>query len=136
MMRGIAYPGVDTAYDVAARTGSAWEVCPTPTFIDRHQPATIPSAAQRQTQREALRGIVDEHGVQPLAHWVTDGVIYCVVRAPSVKALCQHHAERGLPCEDLRPITRLRGRNHPLSAKETQLVRAAINLWPISGVAA
>jgi len=33
--------------------------------------------------REVLRGIPDEHRVQPLAHWVTDGVIYCVMQAPS-----------------------------------------------------
>ena len=54
-----------------------------PTYIDRHLLATIPSAVQQQMHREAMRGIVDPHGVQPLGHWVTDRVIYCVLRAPS-----------------------------------------------------
>jgi (2Fe-2S) ferredoxin len=91
-----------------------------PTFIDRHSLAAIPSALQRQMQKEALNGIVNSHGVQPVAHWVTDGVIYRVVHAPSVEALCNHHAERGLVCNDLRPIAGLR-ESHPLSAEETQL---------------
>ena len=79
---------------------------------------------------DLYRGIVDEHGVQPLGHWVTDRVIYCVVRAPSQEAVCRHHAERGLPCDELRPVTGLRG-SHPLGAKEAQIVRAVLNRWPI-----
>jgi hypothetical protein len=60
-----------------------------------------------------LRGIADEHGVQPLAHWVTDGVIYCVVQAPNEEAFCRHHADRGLP-----------------------IVGAVITLWPVGNSAA
>ena len=101
-----------------------------PMFIDRHPLATIPSAIQQQMHREAYRSIVDEHGVQPLGHWVTDRVIYCVVRAPSQEAVCRHHTERGLPCDELRPVTGLRG-SHPLGAKEAQIVRAVLNRWPI-----
>jgi hypothetical protein len=89
-----------------------------PTVIDRHPLAAIPSAVQHQMQRETLRGSVDEHGVQPLAHWVTDGVIDCVVPAPDERAFCQRRAERGLACDELRPITALRG-SHPLSVDET-----------------
>ena len=106
-----------------------------PTYIDCHALAVIPRTVQQQMLRESLRGIVDEHGVQPLAHWATDGVIYCVVRAPSQQAFCQRHAERGLACDERRPITRLRGR-HPLSAEEARIVRAALDLWPIDGAAA
>ena len=107
-----------------------------PTYIDCHRLAAIPSAVQHQMQREALGGIVDERGVQPLAHWVTDGVIYCVVQAPSEEAVCQHHAARGLLCNDLHPIAGLRG-SHPLSAEETQLVRAVLaDLWPPIGCVA
>ena len=89
-----------------------------PTFIDRHSLAAIPSALQRQMQKEALNGIVNSHGVQPVAHWVTDGVIYRVVHAPSVEALCNHHAERGLACDDLRPIAGLRESHPPLSRRD------------------
>jgi hypothetical protein len=106
-----------------------------PTYIDCHPLAAIPRAVQRQMQREVLRGSVDERRAQPLAHWITDGVIYCVMHAPSKEAVRRHHAERGLPCDDLRPVTGLHG-SHPLSAGEAQLVRAALDLWPIAGAAA
>jgi hypothetical protein len=98
--------------------------------------APIPSAVQRQMEREALHGIVDAHGVQPLAYWVTDGVIYCIVQAPDEEAVCRHHADHGLRCDELHPIPWLRG-SHPLSADETQLVRTALaDLWPPMGYVA
>ena len=101
-----------------------------PTFIDCHPLATIPRAVQHQLHREALRGLVDPHGAQPLAQWVTDRVIYCVMRTPDGEAFCRHHAERGLACDELHAIPGLRG-THPLSADETQLVRAVLaELWP------
>jgi Protein of unknown function (DUF4242) len=106
-----------------------------PTYIDCHALAAISRAVQQQMHREAVRGILDQHGVQPLAHWATDGVIYCVVHAPDEEAFCEHHAERGLACDERRPITGLRG-SHPLSVEEAELVRSVINLWPISSAAA
>ena len=66
-----------------------------PTYIDCHPLAAIPSAVQHQIHGEATRGVVDQHGAQPLAHWVIDGVIDCIVQAPSEEAVCQHHAARG-----------------------------------------
>jgi hypothetical protein len=107
-----------------------------PTYIDCHLLAAIPSAGRQQMQREALCGIVDAHGVQPLAHWVTDGVIYCIVQAPDQGAVCQHHAERGLACDHLHPIAGLRG-SHPLSTEETEIVRSVLaDLWPPMGCVA
>ena len=105
-----------------------------PMYIDRHALATIPRAVQQQMHREAMRGSVDPHGVQPLGHWVTDRVIYCVLRAPGEEAARRYHAERGLPCDELRPVTGLRG-SRPLGAKEAQIVRAVLNRWPIDGTA-
>ena len=79
---------------------------------------------------------IDEHGAQPLGHWLTDGVIYCVLRAPGQEAFCRHHAEHGLPCDDAHPLADLRG-SHPFSPEETQIVRAGIaEVWPTDGVAA
>src|ERR687885_516429 len=106
-----------------------------PTFIDRHPLATIPRAIQQRMHREAMRGSVDQHGVQPLGHWVTDRLIYCVLRAPSEEAVRRYHAERGLPHDELRLVTGLRD-SPPLGAKEAQIVRAVLNRWPINGVAA
>jgi hypothetical protein len=92
-----------------------------PTFIDRHPFAAIPSVVRHQMHLEAVRGLVDEHGARPLRHWVTNGVIYCVLRAPSREAFCRHHAERGLPCDDV----------HQIAGADMDLVRAAIaELWP------
>ena len=108
---------------------------PVPIYIDRHSLATIPSAIQQQMHREAMRGIVDQHGAQPLGHWVTDRVIYCVLRAPSEEAVRRYHAERGLAGDEPRPVTGLDG-SRPLGAKEAQIVRAVLNRWPIDGVAA
>ena len=101
-----------------------------PTYIDCHPLAAIPKPVQQQMHREALRGSVDRHGVQPLAHWVTDGVIYCVVHASNPDAFCRHHSDRGLTCDNVHPIEGLRG-SHPLRAEETEVVRAVLaNLWP------
>ena len=106
-----------------------------PTFIDPHPLATIPRYVQQQRHREAMRGSVDQHGAQPLGHWLTDRVMYCVMRAPSEEAVRRYHAERGLPCDELRPATDLRG-SRPLGAKEAQVVRAVLNRWPIDSAAA
>ena len=107
-----------------------------PTHIDCHPLAATPRAVQHQMHQEAMRGSVDQHGAQPLAHWVTDGVIYCVVQAPDERAFCQHHTERGLPCDNVHLVAGLRG-SHPLSADETQLVRAVLaDLWPPTGCVA
>jgi hypothetical protein len=108
---------------------------PVPIYIDRHPLAAIPSALQQQMHQEAMRSSVDQHGVQPLGHWVTDRVIYCVLRASSEEAVRRYHAERGLSCDELRPVTGLRD-SPPLGPKEAQIVRAVLNRWPIDGVAA
>ena len=107
---------------------------PMPTFIDPHPLATIPSAIQQRMHREAMRGSVDQHGAQPLGHWLTDRVIYCVLRAPSEEAVRRHHADRGLACDAPRPVTGLDG-SRPLGAKEAQIVRAVLNRWPRDGAA-
>ena len=96
-----------------------------PTFIDRHLLLAVPSAVRHQLHLEAVYGLVDEHGAQPLAHWLSDGVIYCMVRAPSQEAFCRHHAERGLPCDDLHPVMGLR-ESRRLSQREMRIVRATI----------
>jgi hypothetical protein len=92
-----------------------------PTFIDRHRFAAVPSAVRQQMQLEAAHGLVDAHGAQPLGHWLVDGVIYCVLRAPSQQAFCRHHADHRLPCDDV----------HPIAGADVHFVRAAIaELWP------
>jgi hypothetical protein len=101
-----------------------------PTFVDRHPLAAVPDATRDQLHLEGIGGLIDAHGVQPLGHWLTDEVSYCVVQAPSPEAFCQHHAERGLPCDEVHLIAGLRG-SRPLTGAEAELVRATITeRWP------
>ena len=86
-----------------------------PIFIDRHRFAAVPSAVRHQLHLEVAPGLVDAHGVQALGHWLTNGVIYCVLRAPSQEAFCRHHAERGLRCDDLRQLADLGGVTHAIA---------------------
>ena len=90
-----------------------------PTFIDRHPFADVPSAVRQQLHLEAVRGFVDKDGAHRLGHWITDGVIYCVLQVPSLEVFCRHHAERGLPCDDVHELGDLGGVTHAIA-----------ELWP------
>jgi hypothetical protein len=90
-----------------------------PIFIDRHRSAGVPSAVRHQLHLEVARGLVDAHGVRSLGHWLTNGVICCVLRAPSREASCRHHAERGLRCDDVHQIADMAGATHAIA-----------ELWP------
>ena len=106
-----------------------------PIYVDRHPLADIPRPVQQQMHREAREGVVDRHGAQALAHWVSDGVIYCIVYAPDEEAFRQHHADHGLACHKVHQISGLGGR-HPLLWHEMDIVRGALGaLWP-GGLAA
>ncbi len=105
-----------------------------PTFVDRHPLTTVPSTVRLQMHRESLHGLLDPSGTRPLSHWIQDGVIHCVLMAPSQDAVCQHHAKRGLPCDDLHVLEGGSG-NWPPSPAEQEVVRAAIGrLWPMTEV--
>ncbi len=105
---------------------------PMPTFIDRHDPrhlTAIPSAVRRQMHRERRNHVMDPNGVRAIGHWVEDGAIYCILDAPDADAACQHHADRGLPCDDLQVVIGLEERA-PTSDNYQARVRAAIRwLW-------
>jgi len=101
-----------------------------PIFVDRHRLIAVPSTTRHQLHLEAMNGLVDRHGVRPLSNWLADGVIYCIVEASDREAFCTHHAERGLPCDDLHVLPQVGG-GHPFSEDDTQRVRSAIaSLWP------
>ncbi len=61
-----------------------------PTFIDRHALTVVPFEVRRQLRNQALHGLVDPGGAKPLAHWIEDGLIYCVLDAPDQTAVCVH----------------------------------------------
>lgn len=44
-----------------------------------------------------------------------------MLRAPSLEAFCRHHADHGLPCDDV----------HPIAGADMDLVRAVVaERWP------
>src|SRR4051794_15861854 len=104
-----------------------------PVFFDCHPLTTVPSATLDFIHVEGVQGLIDRSGTQPLGNWVENEVIYCVVYAPDEQAVCQHHADRGLRCEDLHRLDEVRCR-WPISSSDRHIVRAAIaGLWPPNG---
>jgi hypothetical protein len=100
-----------------------------PTFIDRHLLTAVPRATQRQIHSEAVHGLIDSSGTRPLANWIDDRLIYCILVAPDRDAVCQHHIARGLACDDLQPVPELR-EIRPTSEEDQAIVRSTIDaLW-------
>jgi hypothetical protein len=91
-------------------------------FMDRHPLREIDRAVQLRMYREAKARTRDASGTVPLRYWVDDGTIYCIVDAPNDDAVCAHHRERNLACDDLHVLTGLSvndilsGTDHPVVA--------------------
>ena len=96
-----------------------------PTFIDRHRAAAVPHQVRRQLTQEARQGREDANGVRPTSHWLEDGWLYCVLEAPDVAAVRQHHTAHGLGSETVHEMRDLDGRR-PTSRDDQEQVRAAI----------
>jgi hypothetical protein len=100
-----------------------------PTFIDRHELVVVPKATRHQLYLEVVQGVIDSSGTKPLGHWIEDGVIYCVLEAPNKNAVCQHHASRGLSCDELHPIWGIH-EGQRVSDQDAVVIRLKINdLW-------
>src|SRR5919199_4712394 len=100
-----------------------------PTFIDCHALTAIPNALWRQMYLEAKHELRDPHGVRTVGHWVERGLLYCILDAPDAVAACQHHIDRGLPCDQMQAIDDLDGQA-PTSDEDRARVRATIaRVW-------
>ena len=100
-----------------------------PTFIDRHPTKLVAPAVRRRLHVGARQKTIDPHGVRPVASWMEDGAIFCIVEAPDEDAVCGHHTELGLPCDDVHLIDDLQQLS-PLTEQDQAMVRAAIaRLW-------
>ncbi|MBV8718546.1 MAG: DUF4242 domain-containing protein, partial [Chloroflexi bacterium] len=75
------------------------------------------SGSPTQLQLEAQHEIPSSSGALPLGNWVEDGTIYCLLDAADEEAVCRHHRERGVRCEDLHPLSGISG-IQPLSGKD------------------
>ena len=108
-----------------------------PTFIDRHSLTAISSAVRRQMRLETRRHTLDQRGAraggQWVGQWAEDGVIYCILEAPDADAACQHHVNRGLPCDDLHAIEDLEGRAPTTDAGRATVRTAIARLWHSGG---
>ena len=101
----------------------------TTTGVSAHRLVTVPRSVQQQMRRESEQGLVEPSGFVPLAHWVEDGVIYCLMQAPDYEAICVHHVRRGLACDDVHLIAAL-AESRAVSREDQAVVRAAIDsLW-------
>jgi hypothetical protein len=100
-----------------------------PTFIDRHPAATVSPEQRRRLTQEARAGQPDIGGARPIGHWLEDGWLYCVLEAPDLAAVCEHHHAHGLACTSVRGLDGLDG-SRPISRADHERVRAAIgNYW-------
>jgi hypothetical protein len=98
-------------------------------FLDRHAVTDISSAVRQQLHLEAVHNKRDRNGALPLGHWVEDGTIYCVLDAPDAHAVCLHHHDRGLNCDDLHALPEISG-TRPLTGTDEAIVRAEIaRIW-------
>ena len=101
-----------------------------PIFVDRHLTTEVDPVVRRRMLLEALHGVHDPSGALPVGHWVEDEVIYCLLDAPDVEAICRHHRDRGLSCDDVHLIAGLTA-SRPLSDATKEIVRTNIGqLWP------
>ena len=101
-------------------------------FIDRHPADALPLEVGQQLLQHSGERQVGPHGVRWVDHWREEGYLYCVLEAPNAYAVCQHHADRGVPCNDLHPVE-LRPGVPSVPAEDTRAVRAAIeNIWHTS----
>lgn len=99
------------------------------TFLDRHAVAEVDPAVRHQMHLDTLEGVRDASGTLPLAHWIEEGAMYCLVEAPSERAMCAHHTARGLACDDVHEIRGISG-GRPLTGIDKALVLAEIaRLW-------
>ena len=98
-------------------------------FVDRHRADGLSAEVGRRLLQQSGHRQVDPHGVRPIDHWRDESYLYCVLDAPDADAVCQHHADQGVPCEDLHPVETPSG-TPSIPAEDERLVRAAIeDIW-------
>lgn len=85
--------------------------------------------AGRQLLQQSGERQVDPHGVRPIDHWRDESYSYCVLEAADADAVCQQHADHGVPCDDLHTVERSSG-EPAIPAEDERLVRAAMeDIW-------
>ena len=97
-----------------------------PIYFDLHPPGAVPLPAISQGIEEAGSGVEDQYHVRQVDYYcAVEGSIYCVLEAPGPEAFLARHAERGIPCAEVHPITDVDWRV-PLSTQARLQLNAAI----------
>jgi hypothetical protein len=97
-----------------------------PIYFDLHEPGDVPLAAISQGVDDAGSGAEDQHHVRQLDYYcAVEGSIYCVLEAPDENEVRARHAERGIPCAEVRTITSVDWKV-PLSAEARRELDQAI----------
>jgi hypothetical protein len=120
-------PGVATSRGAAGQyAGSLMRGNPVPIYFDLHPPGEVPLPAISQGIDDAGSGAEDQHHVRQVDYYcASDGSIYCVLQAAGPEAFHARHADRGIPCADVHPISEADW-TLPLSAEARQQLDRAI----------
>jgi two-component system, chemotaxis family, chemotaxis protein CheY len=100
------------------------------TFVDRHSADALSSEKVCRLIQTDNHDQLDRTGVRLVGHWIGDAHLHCVQEAADAARVRQHHAERGVACDDLHEIESLHGVSDS-SAEVDRLVRGVIaRIWP------
>jgi hypothetical protein len=79
-----------------------------PTFMDHHEDLKLPAEAVEAIRQDTIDGTVDEFGVRQIELYHNDdGQVFCLLEAPDVDAVRQHHAALGVGCGDVHQVASL-----------------------------
>ena len=97
-----------------------------PIYFDLHAPGDVASPVLSQGVEDAGSGAEDRHHVRQVDYYCADdGVIYCVLEAPSADDVRARHAERGMSCGEVYTMTQVNW-HLPLSTETRQELDHAI----------
>jgi hypothetical protein len=70
-----------------------------PLYMDYHDDLKLPAEAIQQIAQGTQDGATDQFGVRQVElYHNADGNVYCLLEAPSVQAVRDHHAALGVSC--------------------------------------
>ena len=76
--------------------------------MDVHDDLKLPTEAIEQITQDTKDGKYDEFGVRQLELFHNaEGKVYCLLEAPDVDAIRNHHAALGVPCGPVHEVSQL-----------------------------
>jgi hypothetical protein len=76
-----------------------------PRFMDYHDDLKLPEEAIDQITNDTKEGRADQFGVRQIELYHNpDGKVYCLLDAPDIEAVRNHHEALGVPCGDVHEV--------------------------------